>query len=179
MTSDDRTEAKTRPSKADEALDVLGELRTRVEEATVEIERLAAELVDRNQALDELESITDALLGVIDTAVVVVGADRRVRALSRGAAQRLELVDPPTGKPLSAVLPEPASSVVVARLDEVAAGEAARAEARATGRRQRSRGRRPAPAAAAEVSEVELPDGGSVSIQRVTGGGAVLVLRGP
>ena len=106
------------PADLDEAAALLAELRTRVEEAAAEIDRLTAELVERNQALDELETITDALLGVTDTAVVLVGGDRRVRAMTRGAADLLELKGSQVGRPLSTVLPDDLAREVGERLDD-------------------------------------------------------------
>jgi PAS domain-containing protein len=114
----EKTSSPTRdPADLEEAVALLAELRARVEEAAVEIERLTAELVERNQALDELETITDALLGVTDTAVVLVGDDRRVRAMTRGAADLLELTGSQVGRPLSAVLPDDLAREVGERLD--------------------------------------------------------------
>jgi hypothetical protein len=116
--SEKTTSTARDPVDLEEAVALLAELRTRVEEAAVEIERLTAELVERNQALDELETITDALLGVTDTAVVLVGGDRRVRAMTRGAAELLELKGSQVGRPLSAVLPDDVAREVGERLDD-------------------------------------------------------------
>jgi predicted phage gp36 major capsid-like protein len=114
----EKTRSRTRnPADLDEAVALLAELRARVEEAAAEIERLTAELVERNQALDELETITDALLGVTDTAVVLVGNDRRVRAMTRGAADLLELKGSQVGRPLSTVLPDDVAREVGECLD--------------------------------------------------------------
>jgi hypothetical protein len=124
------TRTARQPADLDEAVALLAELRARVEDAAAEIERLTAELVERNQALDELETITDALLGVTDTAVVLVGDDRRVRAVTRGAADLLELQGSQVGRPLSTVLPDELARSIGERLDgpagedEVAGGSA-------------------------------------------------------
>jgi predicted phage gp36 major capsid-like protein len=112
-----RTRTARQPADLDEAVALLAELRARVEEAATEIDRLTAELVERNQALDELETITDALLGVTDTAVVLVGDDRRVRAMTRGAADLLDRQGSQVGRPLSTVLPEDLAREVGERLD--------------------------------------------------------------
>jgi predicted phage gp36 major capsid-like protein len=112
-----RTRTARQPADLDEAVALLAELRARVEEAATEIDRLTAELVERNQALDELETITDALLGVTDTAVVLVGDDRRVRAMTRGAADLLDLQGSRVGRPLSTVLPEDLAREVGEQLD--------------------------------------------------------------
>jgi predicted phage gp36 major capsid-like protein len=125
-----RSRAARQPADLDEAVALLAELRARVEEAAAEIDRLTAELVERNQALDELETITDALLGVTDTAVVLVGDDRRVLAMTRGAADLLDLQGSQVGRPLSTVLPDDLARAVGERLggpvgeDPVAGGSA-------------------------------------------------------
>jgi hypothetical protein len=115
--SEKTTSTARDPADLDEAVALLAELRTRVEEAATEIDRLTAELVERSQALDELESITDALLGVTDTAVVLVGDDRRVRAMTRGAADLLDLKGSQVGRPLSTVLADDLAREVGERLD--------------------------------------------------------------
>jgi hypothetical protein len=115
--SEKTTRTARDPADLEEAVTLLAELRTRVEEATAEIDRLTAELVERSQALDELESITDALLGVTDTAVVLVGDDRRVRAMTRGAAELLDVKGSQVGRPLSAVLSGDVAREVGERLD--------------------------------------------------------------
>jgi hypothetical protein len=150
-----------------DAAEALARMRTLVEEAAGDIERLTDELAERTQKLDDLESVTDAVLGVTETAVVVVGADRRIRAVSRAAVELLDHDGPPIGRPMSAVLPDAVAAAVAARLDEEAetagpsAGEAA---TDVDG---------PAAPSAAEVPAGDL----SVSVRDVTAGGFVLVLR--
>jgi hypothetical protein len=128
--SEKTTSTARDPVEPDEAVALLAELRERAEEAATEIERLTVELVERNRALDELESVTDALLDVTDTAVVLVGGDRRVRAMTRGAVDALGLRGSQVGRPLSAVLPDEVARAVGERLDgtvgdeEVAGGSA-------------------------------------------------------
>jgi len=121
--SREATSTARTPAGLEDAVALLGELRARVEEAAAEIERLTSELVERSQALDELETITDALLGVTDTAVVLVGDDRRVRAMTRGAAELLGTRGSQVGRPLSAVLPDDLSGAVGERLDALPAGD--------------------------------------------------------
>jgi nitrogen fixation/metabolism regulation signal transduction histidine kinase len=126
-----KTTGKTRePADLDEAAALLAEMRARAEEAATEIERLTTELVERRQALDDLETITDALLGVTETAVILVGQDRRIRAVTKGAADLLELHGSHVGRPLSSLLPDDLAKEVGERLDgpagedEVASGSA-------------------------------------------------------
>jgi uncharacterized small protein (DUF1192 family) len=114
----DETPTRTAAPDADAAVTMLAELRARVEEATAEIDRLTAELDDRTRALDDLESTTDALLGVTDTPVVLVGEDRRVRALTRGAAELLGASGASVGRALSTVLPDDLAAEVAKRLDD-------------------------------------------------------------
>jgi hypothetical protein len=129
--TDDTKSATAVPADVEEAAALLAELRVRVEEAAAEIERLTAELVDRSQALDELETIMDAVLGVTDTALILVG-DRRVRAMTRGAADLLAAQGSQVGRPLSTVLPDDQVDIVAEALDtarpergDIEAGEGA------------------------------------------------------
>lgn len=94
-------------------------MRSRVEEAAADIERLTAELDERTRGLDELEAMTEAVLGVTDTPLVVVGEDRRVRAVSRGAAEALGLSEPHLGRALSTVLPDDILEAVTDHLERV------------------------------------------------------------
>ena len=90
----------------EQASGLLADMRKRIEEAADDVERLTAELDDRRQALDELETVADAVLGATTTAVVIVGPDRRVRAITRGAADLFGVEASPVGRPLSAVVPD-------------------------------------------------------------------------
>jgi nitrogen fixation/metabolism regulation signal transduction histidine kinase len=96
----------------------LAEMRARVDEAARDIERLTSELEERTRALDDLETLADVLLGVSAGVVVVVRPDRRVRALSRGAAELFALDASHVGKALSSVVPD---EVVAATRDALAA----------------------------------------------------------
>jgi PAS domain-containing protein len=89
-----------------DAVALLAELRGRVEQAAADIERLTDELEERTRTLDELESVADAILGAADTPVVVVGPDRRLRAVTRGASDLLGVEGPVIGKPLSTIVPD-------------------------------------------------------------------------
>jgi nitrogen fixation/metabolism regulation signal transduction histidine kinase len=146
--SDETTSATAVPADLEEAAALLAELRARVEEAAVEIERLTAELVERSQALDELETIMDAVLGVTDTAVVLVGEDRRVRAMTRGAVDLLATGGSQVGRPLSAVLPDELADAVADALDT----------------------------ALSERGDTEAA-GGAATIRALPGGEALVVLR--
>ena len=100
---------------------LLADMRARVESAAAEIDRLTSELLAREEWVDELESVMDMVLGLLDTPVVVVGDDRRIRALSRGAGERLT-GDAVVGKPLSSVVPEAVLTALEARLATTARG---------------------------------------------------------
>lgn len=125
--SDETTSATAVPTDLEEAAALLAEMRARAEEAAAEIERLTTELVDRTQALDELETIMDAVLGVTDTAVVLVGVDRRVQGMTRGAAELLGTRDSQVGRPLTVVLPDDLADAVGEALDAACADDSDRA----------------------------------------------------
>ena len=99
----------------DDQSKLLADMRARVESAAVEIDRLTSEQTAREEWVDELESVMDLVLGLLDTPVVVVGDDRRIRALSRGAGKHLS-GDAVVGKPLSSVVPEDVFALLEARL---------------------------------------------------------------
>ena len=60
--------------------------RQAVDEATRQLHELTSRLSDRQVELDHVETVLDAVLDVSTTPLVVVDPDRRVRALSRAAA---------------------------------------------------------------------------------------------
>ena len=95
-----------------------------------------------------LETIIEIVLGLLDTPVVVVGDDRRIRALSRGAGE--QLAGDAVGKALSSVLPDDVFAALDAQLTTVASGS-------------------DGDAAAAEPGSTPL------DVQRLPGGGAVVV----
>lgn len=105
----------------DDQSKLLADMRARVESAAAEIDRLTSELLAREEWVDELESVMDMVLGLLDTPLVVVGDDRRIRALSRGAGERLT-GDAVVGKPLSSVVPEAVLTALEARLATTARG---------------------------------------------------------
>jgi nitrogen fixation/metabolism regulation signal transduction histidine kinase len=127
---------------------LLADMRTRVESAAAEIDRLTSELTAREEWVDELETIIEIVLGLLDTPVVVVGDDRRIRALSRGAGE--QLAGDAVGKALSSVLPDDVFAALDAQLTTVASGS-------------------DGDAAAAEPGSTPL------DVQRLPGGGAVVV----
>ncbi len=130
---------------ADDPTDLLSELRTRVEGAAAEIDRLTAELREREQWVDELESTLDAVLALSDVPVVVIGDDRRIRAVTRGAGERLE--GDVVGRPLSSVLPDTEFAAVEERVDDPDDAGASTPDA-----------------ALAAVQVVALPGGGAVVV---------------
>ena len=91
-----------------------------VEASTREIEQLAGALEDSRELADDLESLVDVLLGVADVVVLVVDDDRRIRGLSRAAAERID--GAAVGKPLSSALADDLFDRVSAQLDSVAEG---------------------------------------------------------
>jgi nitrogen fixation/metabolism regulation signal transduction histidine kinase len=100
---------------ADDPTRLIAELRARVEEATTQMDQLVAELTDRRRATDDLESLVDVLLDHGEATVVVVDDERRIRALSRAAALRLD--GAAVGKPLSSAVPDELYDRVTARLE--------------------------------------------------------------
>jgi len=99
---------------------LIADLRARVEASTREIEQLASALAASRALSDDLESVVDVLLGMGDVVVVVVDDDRRIRGLSRTAAERLD--GAAVGKPLSSALPDDLFDRLSADLDASAAG---------------------------------------------------------
>jgi hypothetical protein len=100
---------------------LLADMRSHVVSATTEIDRLTSELTAREEWVDELETIIDIVLGLLDIPVVVVGDDRRIRALSRGAGEWLT-GDAVVGKAVSSVLPPDIFAALEARLAMAASG---------------------------------------------------------
>jgi hypothetical protein len=85
--------------------DTIEEMRTELERAADDLERLTAELRERSDQVERLEALVDQMLGLLDVPVVVVGPDRKVAAMSRGAAGVLPETARVLGKAASAVLP--------------------------------------------------------------------------
>jgi hypothetical protein len=134
----------------DDQSKLLADMRARVESAAVEIDRLTSEQTAREEWVDELESVMDLVLGLLDTPVVVVGDDRRIRALSRGAGKHLS-GDAVVGKPLSSVVPEDVFALLESRLATAGRGSGER-----------------------DVDDAE-PGSMPLDVQPLPGGGAVIV----
>lgn len=106
MTSPPDHRADTRA----EAAALLAEMRAGLDAASTQLERITDEL-DRSRAqLDLLETVVDVVLGYVEAVVVVADADRNILGMSAAAVDRFD--GPATGKPLTAVLPEPLSDDV-------------------------------------------------------------------
>ena len=121
---------------------LIADLRARLEASTDEIEQLARALTDSRALADDLESVVDVLLGATDVLVLVVDDDRRIRGLSRAAAEQIE--GAAVGKPLSSALTDDLFDLVSAHLDAVGTG---------------------APAAGVENADIyPLPGGGAVVV---------------
>ncbi len=105
----------------DDQSKLLADMRARVESAATEIDRLTSELTAREGWIDELETIIDIVLGLLDAPVVVVGDDWRIRALSRGVGEQLT-GDAVVGRALSSVVTEDVFAALEARLATAASG---------------------------------------------------------
>jgi hypothetical protein len=145
----DRPETVMTRQATEDQSKLLADMRTRVESAAADIDRLTTELTARDEWVDDLETILDIVLGLLHTPVVVVGDDRRIRALSRGAGERLT-GDAVVGKALSSVVPDDVFEALEARLETAASGS-------------------DGDAGSAEPGPTPL------DVQRLPGGGAVVV----
>lgn len=145
---------------ADDPTRLLAEMRARVEGAAAQVAELTAELEARDGVVDELESALDALLGWVDLPIVTIDADRRIRALSRGAVRRFE-GESVVGKPLSSVVPDDVFTLIESRLSAQLGGD------RAAG------GGGPSPPGAGRTAN------DSPVVEALPGGGAVVVLGDP
>jgi nitrogen fixation/metabolism regulation signal transduction histidine kinase len=85
--------------------DTLDEMRSELETAAGDLERVTEQLRERSDQVERLEALLDEMLGLLEVPVVVVGPDRRVSAMSRGAAHLLPETSRVLGKAASAVLP--------------------------------------------------------------------------
>lgn len=81
--------------------DLVGE----ISRAAENLEALTAELDECTDTLDTLEQTVDTMLDDPSLAVLVVDADRRIQAVSKGMASLLADGDPPVGRPLGQVAP--------------------------------------------------------------------------
>ena len=127
---------------ADDPTRLLADLRARLETATAEIDSLASSLATTRGLADDLETLVDVLLGLGEARVLVIDDDRRIRGLSRAAADELD--GAAVGKPLSSAVPDELFDEVVQRLDA------------------EPQGTRPLACAAADV--YRLPGGGAVLV---------------
>jgi nitrogen fixation/metabolism regulation signal transduction histidine kinase len=140
----------SRPAdRADEAAVLVADMRAAVEDATRQLDALNDELEARRTAVDDLEALADLLLDLCDVPLVVVDGRRRVVALSREAADRLE--GAAVGKPLTSLAALVDDAIDQAPTDDATGADPGQADA--------------------------VGDGATVL--RLPGGGAVLVLRGP
>jgi hypothetical protein len=97
--------------------DTIEEMQTELERAAADLERVTTELRERSDQVERLEALLDEMLGLLDVPVVVVGPDRRVAAMSRGAAGVFPQNSGVLGKAASAVLPRALADRVVAFAD--------------------------------------------------------------
>jgi len=97
--------------------DTIEQMRTELERAADDLERVTAQLSERSDQVERLEALLDEMLGLLDVPVVVVGPDRRVAAMSRGAVGVLSESARVLGKAASAVLPRAVADRVVAFAD--------------------------------------------------------------
>jgi PAS domain-containing protein len=88
-----------------EHTDRLDDARRELEGAAVDLERVTELLHERSEAVDALEVLVDHLLELVDVPLVVVDADGRIAAVSRGAAATVGALADALGKPARAVLP--------------------------------------------------------------------------
>jgi hypothetical protein len=100
--SDDEADQAT--SHAD-GHDGVEEARRELEGAAADLESVTQLLHERTDALDTLEALVDHLLGLVDVPLVVVDADGRIAAVSRGAADSMDALTDALGKSAASVLP--------------------------------------------------------------------------
>jgi nitrogen fixation/metabolism regulation signal transduction histidine kinase len=94
--------------------DTIEEMRNELDRAAGDLQRVTAELRERSDQVEQLEALLDEMLELLDVPVVVVGPDRRVAAMSRGAAGLLPDTSRVLGKAASSVLPRALAERVVA-----------------------------------------------------------------
>ena len=100
---------------ADDPTQLLADMRARLETSTAELDELAASLASARGLADDLETVVDVLLGLGGARVLVIDDDRRIRGLSRAAAEDVE--GAAVGKPLSSAVSDDLFDEVIARLD--------------------------------------------------------------
>ena len=85
--------------------DTIDEMRNELERAAGDLERVTEQLRERSDQVERLEALLDEALARLELPVVVVGPDRRVAAMSRGALALLPETSRVLGKAASTVLP--------------------------------------------------------------------------
>jgi hypothetical protein len=101
--------------------DTIEEMRDELERAAGDLERITEQLHERSVQVERLEALVDHMLGLLELPVVVVGPDRKVSAVSRGASALLPQTSRVLGKAASSVLPRPLAERVAAFAEKVAA----------------------------------------------------------
>jgi hypothetical protein len=84
---------------------VIEEARAELDRAASELERLTDELNERTALVEQLEVLADALLDLVQTPAVVVDAEDRIVAVSRGAAKAYPELADALGRSARTVLP--------------------------------------------------------------------------
>jgi nitrogen fixation/metabolism regulation signal transduction histidine kinase len=97
--------------------DTIDEMRNELERAAGDLERVTEQLRERSDQVERLEALLDETLARLELPVVVVGPDRRVAAMSRGALALLPETSRVLGKAASTVLPRALLDRVVALAD--------------------------------------------------------------
>ena len=86
--------------------DLLAEARLEMDRAAGDLERVVALLGERTERVEWLEALVDELLGMLGVPAVVLDADGRVAAMSRGAEDELPDGRGALGKPAKSALPD-------------------------------------------------------------------------
>jgi len=86
--------------------DLLAEARQEMDQAAGDLERVLALLGERTEQVEWLEALVDELLGLLGVPAVVLDADGRVAAMSRGAEDELPSGRDVLGKPAKSALPD-------------------------------------------------------------------------
>jgi hypothetical protein len=86
--------------------DLLAEARLEMDQAAGDLERVVALLGERTERVEWLEALVDELLGMLGVPAVVLDADGRVTAMSRGAEDGLPDGRDALGKPAKSALPD-------------------------------------------------------------------------
>jgi hypothetical protein len=99
--------------------DTIDEMQSELERAADDLERVTEQLRERSDQVERLEALVDRMLGLLEVPVLVVGPDRRVAAMSRGAAAALSGTGTTRvlGRSAASVLPRPLAERVAAFAD--------------------------------------------------------------